>query len=38
MDMNNLAIRGIFLKAKNGEDPWLHKPFLKGHLADGIAR
>jgi hypothetical protein len=38
MDMNDLAIRGIFLKAKNGEDPWLHKPYLKGHLADGVAR
>ena len=38
MDMKNLAIRGILLKGKDGGEPWLHKPFLKGHLADGVAR
>ena len=38
LDMKNLALRGIFLKRKEGGDEWLHKPFLKGHLADVVAR
>ncbi len=38
MDMKNLAIREILLKGKDGGEPWLHKPFLKGHLVDGVAR
>jgi hypothetical protein len=37
-DMNVLVIRGVFIKGINGGDQWLHMPFLKGHLADGVAR
>ena len=37
-DINVLAIRGVFIKGINGGDQWLHKPFLKGHLADSFAR
>ena len=36
-DMHDLGIRGIYLTNDRGEQ-WLHKPFLKGHLADAVAR
>ena len=36
-DMQELGTRGIYLKHRTGEE-WLHKPFLKGHLADAVAR
>ena len=36
-DMNELGSRGIFLTNSSG-DVWLHKAFLKGHLADAVAR
>ena len=36
-DMKELSLRGLYI-----HDPvrgaWLHKPFLKGHLADVVAR
>ena len=38
LEMHDLAVRGVFLKGKQGGDEWLHKPFLKGHLADAVAR
>ncbi len=38
-DMQRLAVRGIWLNDhKGGGAKWLHKPFLKGHLADAVAR
>ena len=37
LEMHDLAVRGLLLKGKKG-DEWLHKPFLKGHLADVVAR
>ncbi len=36
-DMNSLGERGIHLTNELGEE-WLHKAFLKGHLADAVAR
>ena len=36
-DMQQLGERGIYLRDEVG-DEWLHKPFLKGHLADAVAR
>ena len=39
MDMKTLGFRGIYLPSPSpGEEPVLHKVFLKGHLADAIAR
>ena len=39
MDMKTLGSRGIHLPSPSpGEEPVLHKAFLKGHLADGVAR
>ena len=37
-DVSVLAIRGVFIKGINGGVQWLHKPFFKGHLTDGVAR
>ena len=37
-DMNALATRGIYLTSFSNEEAMLHKVFLKGHLADGVAR
>ena len=36
-DMHHLGKRGIYLQNEIGKE-WLHKPFLKGHLADVVAR
>ncbi len=36
-DMQEIGTRGIYLKHNTGEE-WLHKPFLKGHLSDAVAR
>ena len=38
LDMQSLAERGLWLKDYKGGAQYLHKPFLKGHLADGVAR
>lgn len=37
-DMKMLGSRGIYLQGPPGEEPVLHKAFLKGHLADAVAR
>ena len=38
-DMQRLVVRGIWLTDyKSGGAKWLHKPFLKGHLGDAVAR
>jgi hypothetical protein len=37
LDMHHLGQRGIYLESEPGK-AWLHKPFLKGHLADAVAR
>jgi hypothetical protein len=36
-DMRPLGTRGIYLSNSQGEE-WLHKVFLKGHLANVVAR
>ena len=36
-EMRTLSLRGLFIKDPV-RGPWLHKPFLKGHLADAVAR
>ena len=38
MDMQSLGERSLWMKDYNGGDNWIHKPFLKGHLADAVAR
>jgi hypothetical protein len=35
-DMKMLGSRGMYLT--NDMERWIHKPFLKGHLADVVAR
>ena len=37
-DMRKLAVSGIYLQNSSGKEPVLHKAFLKGHLADAVAR
>ena len=36
-DMKTLSSRGMYIKDPE-KGQWLHKPFLKGHLADAVAR
>ena len=36
-DMKTLSVRGLYIHDPE-RGPWLHKPFLKGHLADAVAR
>ncbi len=37
-DMNTLGVSGIYLQDPSGKKHVLHKAFLKGHLADAVAR
>ena len=36
-DMKELSLRGLYIH-DSVRGAWLHKPFLKGHLADAVAR
>ena len=36
-DVKSLGTRGVYL-SNSPDDEWLHKVFLKGHLADAVAR
>jgi hypothetical protein len=36
-DMKDLATRGLYIQGKDGHQ-WLHKPFLQGYMAYGVAR
>jgi hypothetical protein len=38
VDMKSLATQGIRLSDPTGDESWIHKAFLKGHLADAVAR